>query len=326
MSRQKHFLFLLCFTFFSYSKSIAQFNNIISSVNIGVNSQYLEEGDIKVYNTSIADNVPIKYSIGRYADATSKTLVAKAIFIIDILGAEYAVSDTIQISNADFTGTSVGSKILDATITLQPNSKIGIVKLKYTEQIDGTWSAFKYSQESIRTTYGRSFYDIQGPDKICTEETYKVNYTEGLTFEGNGIATVASLGNGEYKISRIGTNSGIITFSSKANGKQYTKTIEIGAYTVGTITGNANLKKGESLTYSIPLNGNLDYLWSCSNPYVTITKTSANTVKLSTTSNMPAGYSAQTTLYAKAVTNCGTATNYVSKSILLSADLDPRLD
>lgn len=167
-----------------------------------------------------------------------------------------------------------------------------------------------------------------GPSQICNEGTFSVTNPGTITLENaSGIATLSSLGNNQWKITRIGTANGLVKLRSTSNGKTFDKDIEIGIVAKGSISGNAVLQLGESQTYTLALNGNTDYNWSVTyNPNVTWTKLSATSIKLSTTGSVPMGWSENITISAQAVGSCGTSSNYILKTIKFVNERDPRLD
>ncbi|WP_312192025.1 hypothetical protein [Sphingobacterium sp.] len=169
---------------------------------------------------------------------------------------------------------------------------------------------------------------FNGPSQICNEGIYTITNPGTITLENaTGIATLTSLGNNQWKVTRTGTANGEVNLKSTSNGKIVEKSIVIGTVTKGNIAGNAAIQLGESQIYTLALNGNTDYNWSVSyNPNITWTKQSATSIKLSTTGSVPMGWSENITISAQAVGSCGTASNYISKTIKFVNERDPRLD
>jgi len=71
---------------------------------------------------------------------------------------------------------------------------------------------------------------IEGPSQICTEGIYSIFNPGTITLENNsGIATLTSLGNNQWKVTRVGTTSGVIKLKSTLNGKNFDREIIVGS-------------------------------------------------------------------------------------------------
>lgn len=167
-----------------------------------------------------------------------------------------------------------------------------------------------------------------GPNNLCSEATYTLINPGTITLENaSGVATLTALGNNQWKVTRIGQGNGNIILRSTIGSKSYDKNITMGTITTGTIIGQASLQLGESRTFTLNLSDNTDYMWSISyNPNVVMTKNSATSITLSTTGSVPMGWSENIVIRAKAVSNCGTATNDVTKTIKFVNERGPILD
>lgn len=70
---------------------------------------------------------------------------------------------------------------------------------------------------------------ISGPSQICTEGIYTFGGPEPVSLENaTNIATLTSLGNNQYKVTRIGYQSGMVKLKSTTSGKIFEKDIIIG--------------------------------------------------------------------------------------------------
>jgi hypothetical protein len=170
---------------------------------------------------------------------------------------------------------------------------------------------------------------ISGPGTLCDEGNFIILNPGTVTLENaSGIATLTALGNNQWKVTRTGQANGYVVLKSTKNNSQPTeKNIVIGTMTSGTISGQASLQLGESRTFTLNLLDNTDYIWSINyNPNVILTKNSATSITLSTTGSVPTGWSENIIIRAKAVSNCGTAENEVTKTIKFVNERDPRLD
>lgn len=170
---------------------------------------------------------------------------------------------------------------------------------------------------------------ISGPGTLCEEGNFTILNHGTVTLENaSGIATLTALGNNQWKVTRTGQANGHVVLKSiNSNGLATEKNIIIGTMTSGTISGQASLQLGESRTFTLNLLDNTDYIWSINyNPNVILTKNSATSITLSTTGSVPMGWSENIIIRAKAVNNCGTAANEVTKTIKFVNERDPRLD
>ncbi|SUI97853.1 Flavastacin precursor [Sphingobacterium spiritivorum] len=104
-----------------------------------------------------------------------------------------------------------------------------------------------------------SLGDIEGlanlygpPSSICNSGIYTVTSGTSVTLQyATNVANVTSLGNNQYRITRIGNANGIVTLKSLLNGNAYTKDIAVGAVNNSVLSGSTNLFKGNIYTYSI---------------------------------------------------------------------------
>ena len=76
-----------------------------------------------------------------------------------------------------------------------------------------------------------------GPSSICTDGTYTITNPGTISLENaSGIATLTALGNNQWKVTRIGNNSGLIILKS-INADNVSATFKIN---VGGVTISAN--------------------------------------------------------------------------------------
>lgn len=171
---------------------------------------------------------------------------------------------------------------------------------------------------------------ITGPSSICTEEIYTIENATNIVLENaSGIATLTNLGGGQWKVSKIGNAAGKVTLKAVNSGMvSVEKNILIGIKFTNSINGNPTLPMGEYRDYTITLEeGVNDINWSVTYyPNVILTKLSNNKVRLSTTGSAPFGATANLTLTARAVGECGLSNNYITKTISFVNDRDPRIE
>ncbi|QMV67941.1 hypothetical protein HS960_09850 [Sphingobacterium paramultivorum] len=123
---------------------------------------------------------------------------------------------------------------------------------------------------------------ISGPSQICTEGIYTFGGPEPVSLENaTNIATLTSLGNNQYKVTRIGYQTGTVKLKSTTSGKTFEKEITVGGganividemsslqqvgngFQFQVLPGNANMKytgvlKVTNITTSVPTT----YSWS----------------------------------------------------------------
>jgi hypothetical protein len=169
-------------------------------------------------------------------------------------GTETTISDSIRVSNSEFrTSISIPKNF---TFKLQPNKKAGqvILRFKYykknypntTNGWSGMESGKTWQTVELDTVPPTSF---NGPSQICNEGIYTITNPGTITLENaTGIATLTSLGNNQWKVTRVGAATGAVILRSTSNGKVYNKVIQINSDMKGTVTGASSIKQGLSGT------------------------------------------------------------------------------
>jgi len=328
--------FLIAFFVLLISNNAFSQNNIVNDTDFSPPNSALQNGKIIVQTHTNQESITLALNLVRWAGSESKQLEAEGYFILDINSSELILSDVVTFSNSDFSPSyAIISQPKFVPITFKANLvKIGAVKFKFREKTNGVWTAYRYSSKNFNTAYYippvvTPVTEITGPDNLCTEATYTITNPGTISLENAaGIGTLTALGNNQWKVTRTGQGNGTVILKSiNSNGQATAKNIIIGTMTSGTISGQASLQLGESRTFTLNLLDNTDYIWSINyNPNVILTKNSATSITLSTTGSVPMGWSENIIIRAKAVNNCGTATNEVTKTIKFVNERDPRLD
>lgn len=168
-------------------------------------------------------------------------------------------------------------------------SSNGIMEKKNVQGWNG-WisqrdSLSKGDIEGLAYLYGPKITD--GPSFICNEGTYTVNAGTVTLENATNIATLSSLGNNRYIVSRIGSTNGIVNLKSVFNGNAYTKNIVIGtpisptSYIIGQASINAPSQGYSLYSYQVDVVSGNTYQWSVSGmPGVIITDQSNNSIIL----------------------------------------------
>ncbi|WP_312333265.1 hypothetical protein [Sphingobacterium sp.] len=128
-----------------------------------------------------------------------------------------------------------------------------------------------------------------GPFSFCSEGIYTIVSPGAISLENaSGIATLTSLGNNQWKVTRIGNASGSINLVSTSNGKVFKKSIYVGPLFLGQIEGYASLKRGwANRLYELNEAGGpyTNHTWSINSNMITLAP-NGTSVKLS----VPASY------------------------------------
>lgn len=307
-----------------------------------------KENGVILLNHNQPTTMRASFTVSRILSGASGTwpnLPIKAEIVLFILSdVPNTIIDVINVSTSDWYGpTHTISKTIEKDIVI-PAGAVTIAKPLtsivarwrfykegypspyntdgWTDYVDKKYTSMKLNPNTILIT------SFSGPDAVCSEGIYTITNPYTISLENAaGIASLTSLGNNQWKVSKIGNTDGKVILRSNYNGKTFDKEIEIGSIAKGVISGNTSLPLGESRTYTLALNGNTDYKWSVSyNPNVTWTKLSPTSIKLSTTGSVPQGWSENITISAQAISSCGLSSNYITKTIKFVNDRDPRLE
>ncbi|AIM36731.1 hypothetical protein KO02_08465 [Sphingobacterium sp. ML3W] len=141
---------------------------------------------------------------------------------------------TAQIKNALFPATSylwttkIGTTITTTTTTV-PTFNLNITN----DNLE--WIMVQGKNSTCSSLGASSKMDISmstifsGPNDICSEGTYTLINPGTVTLENAaGIATLTSLGNNKWKVTRINGGNGIVKLKSTKSGKSYDYEIKVG--------------------------------------------------------------------------------------------------
>ncbi|GEM_PF-351168 len=142
----------------------------------------------------------------------------------------------------------------------------------------GTWSAQRDDLslgdiDGLNQFYG---FKINGASSICSDGTYTIVNPGTVTLENaDGIATLAALGNNQWKVTRTGTNAGFVKLKTKnLKGYSVEKVIDVGAGF--NISGRPIVNPGQTYTYTVDASlGNVSFFVGGG----TVLSTTANTVR-----------------------------------------------
>ena len=217
----------------------------------------LKNGKIEYFNSQTDTSINFGVVIGRNSGLVGGPTQVLALAVFDNYDTEYNASDTIALTQSDFSaynGTS--TEFINKTFKLLSGKKEGTLKFKYKFRINGggydDWTNWFYANK----TYQTKKYEppvpasvITGPDQICDEETYIITNPGTITLENaTGIATLTDLGNNQWKIERIDGANATISLVSKSGSKSTSKLIKIGSGRNFVIKPNAPVTfKGDHL-------------------------------------------------------------------------------
>lgn len=252
------FLNLLFFLIVS-NISLAQNANVYIS-NFDVENSALKNGKIQYFNSTGDTSYNFRFIIGRnFATTPMPAIRITAIAVFDNYGTEYAASDSLYFTQSDFSAfNGTETQIISKKFTLKSNKKVGSLKLKYRFLVSypgySGWTNWFYSNKTFQTQQYEPVIPnptFTGPSSICTDGTYTITNPGTITLENaSGIATLTSLGNNQWKVTRIGNNSGSVTLKSISA----TNVISTFAINVGgdfSFTGRPIVNPGQIYTYTV---------------------------------------------------------------------------
>ena len=98
---------------------------------------------------------------------------------------------------------------------------------------------------------------ITGPSTVCSVNDYNFSYPGSVTLlNADNIATLTKISDNKYRVSRIGTSSGIVTLraTSPTDPNSFTEMkIAVGGLVQGRISGSGNMYPGSSGNFTLIL-------------------------------------------------------------------------
>lgn len=143
------------------------------------------------------------------------------------------------------------------------NSIMAYQSYPYMEKLDGSgWPGNRDSlssgdKQGLATLYGAK---ISGPDQICTEGIFTVSSGALTIANSNGVATLTSLGNNRWKVTRIGNANGKIRLNSAY--ATY-KEVSVGSYNDIINNGGTTMQGGINTTLFSEISSTT-YTWQVS--------------------------------------------------------------
>lgn len=318
-------LIVILFLNFIFSSVSAQSNddsgNLIYPYNFNITNTALNNGkipynsnDINIINRTITGTFGITviplYSTYFSDIQTSIALLNSNNEIIKVTaGPSFNKNDFIT-NGVFFPSSQVKNFSIefDAQLQLNPGYKIALLYKYYfnasvglPNQTTSGWSPkVTHNRDWFYHKNSFSFIDtyippiikttITGPKTICNVGTYTIENWGTITLENaNGIATLTSLGNNQWKITRVGSAIGNVILRSINGSKITDKTISINSELDGVFLGSLNLKQGSynnSITFTPEIGKDYtNYTWTINSNNITY---STNNNVLTVT--IPAGY------------------------------------
>lgn len=133
--------------------------------------------------------------------------------------------------------------------------KTGKLKTLYMSMYDPVNNNFQPGI-ALEANFKRDITVVQvpnfiGPSQTCGEATYTIERPSAITLENaTGIASLTALGNNQWKVTKIGSNSGTVQLVSTSEGKKYSKSIVIGTLPP-RISGPQNVTSNNSYSYTV---------------------------------------------------------------------------
>lgn len=208
-------------------------NQKVNDIVWGVNTSHISNGKIVVLDIDAHYFVPFSFRVEKWAGKTD--IEMEGHFILDIGGGtENVLSSTFTFNDLDF-GSSILTPEKTGNLGFSRNlSRIGTVKFKFREKLNGTWQPYRYATKTQETIYApRPDITIDGPDHICSTGSYSIGNAQyipsGITLENaTGIASLTDNNNGTFSISQIGNSTGIIKIKVLYDNRYFTKSVIIG--------------------------------------------------------------------------------------------------
>ncbi len=239
-----------------YFSALAQNSNVYVD-SFALPNSALKDGKISYYNPGGDTTIKFSFALYRNFPPPKPAIRIKAIAVFDD-GFEYAASDSIYLSQADFTREDGAlSKQIESSFTLESGRKEGVLKIKYQFQVNATgysgWTPWYYGTKTFTTEMYVPPTTFSGPSQICSDAIYTLSNPGSISLENaSGIATLISLGNNQWKITRTGTATGKIFIKSILGTKIYKKEISIGQGKPTSINGTfSNLNWSAKYVYTV---------------------------------------------------------------------------
>lgn len=241
------FLNLLLFFFIS-NISLAQNANVYIS-NFDAENSALKNGKIQYFNATGDTTYNFRLTVGRNFSTTPMPAIRiTAIAVFDNYGTEYAASDSLYFTQSDFSAfNGTETPIIYKKFTLKSNKKVGSLKIKYRFLVSypgySGWTNWFYSNKTYQTQQYEPPAPVipspifTGPSLICSDGIYNITNPGTITLENAiGIATLSSLGNNQWKVTRSGQADGnVVLRSINSNGQVSNQEIKVGS---NTFAGN----------------------------------------------------------------------------------------
>ncbi|MBB1643043.1 hypothetical protein [Sphingobacterium sp. UME9] len=199
--------------------------------------------------------------------------------------------------------------------------KSGKLKTYYMSEYDAVNRGWQNRLQAIFTR-NITVIDVAnfiGPDAICNEATYTIERAGTISLQNaNGIATLTSLGNNQWKLVRNGTATGTVKIRSISNGKIFDKTVYVGGGMVTGIQGPDNVNGGHLYVLEAFTEGGGTIEWEFNSPYINPTGGfSYNQFEFYTSEILQNQKNIKITITAKCTSECGTVT-YKTKTLTLN--------
>lgn len=206
-------------------------------------------------------NLPIKAQISLYV---LSPLVSNSLI------------DVIDVSTSDWYGPSYQiSKVIEKDIVIpagavtltNPNTSI-LARWRFykegypspyntdgwTDWVDAKYTSMALNQGQIPQS------TFTGPNAICDEGIYTITNPYTVSLENaTGIATLTSLGNNQWKVTRIGNAVGKVYLRSTFSDQVYSKGIMVNSEMQGTFSGAGSIKQGLSGTVTFTPDAGTNY-------------------------------------------------------------------
>lgn len=210
-----------------------------------------KENGVILLNHNQPTTMRASFTVSRILSGASGTwpnLPIKAEIVLFVLSdVPNTIIDVINVSTSDWYGpTHTISKTIEKDIVIPAGA---VTLAKPLTSIVARWRFYKEGYPSPYNTDGWTDYvdkkytsmklnpntvpqtTFSGPNAVCSEGIYTITNPYTISLENaSGIASLTSLGNNQWKVTRTGSATGLIRLISTFNGKAFSKEIKIGSY------------------------------------------------------------------------------------------------
>ncbi|GEM_PF-3490979 len=227
----------------------------LSQVTVGVDFFDIfkaQDGKMTYYNDEGDTTIYFAFILRKSTPDPTPNLMVRVQLVLDNgMGIITPISDEFHIGNSSFSKYNQETELIEKTFTLKSNKKAGTIILQYSYILNfpGSFPAWTNNSIAFQTVKYVPKPTISGPDQFCDNGIYTLTHSTFVNLiNAHNLATLTSLGNGQYKIQRISEANGTIILQAEGNGIVTSKSITVGSKPT-SIIGNTSMNSGESYEF-----------------------------------------------------------------------------